>query len=342
MANIRQLLVLALVVALAGCASMPDATVRYYLAQSKISFKATRTVICDAKETLIIVNGATSAVAHSADRSKQFDIPLAKVGGSLSDGDVKVGLYEDGRLKDINASSTGQGETILKTIVSIVQAASVVGVIRAEGGKDNASVCARIRDIGGGKPLTLTYDGSVDIKKELLGKKQVIPVDVASPYATELQPSIGGVCAFVEEIIPAKKPLAYIGTYENKVTARQPGMVRIKVTAGTVDGCMGDDKVWTGELPVAQEGIEYDLPLPKALIFGKQVVVATFADSGALTSVQYISNTGLGQALNVTNAALTAAQNEDAQRLAATRAQADLIVQEQRLAQCLADRALCK
>ena len=68
-----------------------------------------------------------------------------------------------------------------------------------------------------------------------------------------------------------------------------------------------------------------------------------FAESGALTSVQYATNTGAGQALNVAASALTALQGETtAQKVAAVKAEADLIAQQQRLVQCLADPPSCK
>lgn len=115
--------------------------------------------------------------------------------------------------------------------------------------------------------------------------------------------------------------------------------VGVRVTAGTTGGCEGARDVWSGELPVAQVGRPYNLPMPKALVFGKLAFGVSFAESGALTSVQYTSNTGLGQALNVTSAAVTAAQGETAAKAAALKAEADVIAEQQRLARCLADQA---
>ena len=84
-------------------------------------------------------------------------------------------------------------------------------------------------------------------------------------------------------------------------------------------------------------------PIPAAAAFGKEVFAVTFADSGALSSVQYVSNTGTGQVLNVANAGLTAFKPETtAQKAAAVQAEADLIAQQQRLVQCLADPSSCK
>jgi hypothetical protein len=77
-------------------------------------------------------------------------------------------------------------------------------------------------------------------------------------------------------------------------------------------------------------------------MFGKKVFVAQFAESGAITSVEYSSNTGSAQALNVLNAAAQAPEQITAQKMAEIKADADLIAQQQRLVQCLADRSQCK
>jgi hypothetical protein len=330
----------ALVSLLAGCATLPDATVNYYLAQSNIRFKVIRTVACDANATLIIINAATPTVTHSADRSQLVPVRLVDMKGSLSDTDIKFDLYEDGRLKGINASSTGEGEAILKTAISIVQAGSVFGW---QGGKSYVDECALIKTFGGDKPLTLSYEGAVDITKTPADKQELKPDDATGVYATLLVSAIGGVCAFVEATAQGNAPVLYAAKVGDvMLQARQPGVAKIRVTAGTIDGCKGIGDVWTGELPVAQIGKPYQLPLPMPIVFGKQAFGAAFAESGALTSLQYTSNTGLGQALNVTGAAVTAVQGEAGQKAAQLKAEADLIAQQQRLAQCLADRTTCK
>jgi hypothetical protein len=60
-----------------------------------------------------------------------------------------------------------------------------------------------------------------------------------------------------------------------------------------------------------------------------------------LNSVQYATNTGSGQLINVLNSTLTAAQGEStAQKVADTKAEADLILQQQPLVQCLAENSM--
>jgi hypothetical protein len=339
--NKRSLLfsAVALALVLPGCAHLPDATVTYYLPRTEIRFKVIRTVACDAQNTLIVINSATPTVTNSADRSERFQIYLPDLKGWLSDADVKFDFFEDGRLRNINATSTGEGEPILKTIVSIALAAAVLA---SDGGKDYTKECALIKKFAGDKPLTITYEGRVDVTKAPTESQDIEPEDATAVYASQLVGAIGGVCAFVTGTEQANEPASYSPRDGDALLrARQPGIAKIRITTGTMERCKGTD-IWNGQLPVAQIGKPYTLPMPKPVLFGKEAFGASFSESGALTSLQYTSNTGVGQALNVANAALTGVQNETAQKAAAVKAEADLIAQQQRLAQCLADRATCK
>jgi hypothetical protein len=325
-----------LAILLSGCAHLPDATIGYYLPKSEVRFRVVRTVACDANDNLIVVNSSTPIVTHSADRERFGTIRLSELRGLFSDTDVKFEFYEDGRLKSVNSTITGQGETILKTVVTIA-----AGVFLKAGTSEE---CKFIKDAGGSKPLTLTYEGKIDISTSA-DKKQIVPPDTASSfYASKLANAIGGVFAVVEgSEVPTEAPLSYAAQNGDVLLkARQPGLVKVKVMTGGINDRQGN-AIWEGELAVAQFGKDYSIPIPAPAIFGKQVLIASFQESGALSSVQYASTTGAGQALNVANSALTALQGETtAQKAANVKAEADLIAQQQRLAQCLANPTSCK
>ena len=321
---------------LSGCSNLPDAIIGYYLAKTEVSFKVVRTVACDAKNHLIVVNSSTPIVTHSANREQFETIRLSELKGWFWDNDVNFQFYEDGRLKGVNSSITGKGETILKTVTTVAAA-----VIASKG----QEACKFIEDNGGGKPLTLTYEGKVDMKKSA-EKKQKIPPNPASIfYATELASAIGDVYAVFEgSEVPKEKPVNYVAqTGDVLLKARQPGLVKIKVIAAGENINDNDITIWEGDLPVAQFGKDYLIPVPGPPIFGKEVLDASFDESGALTSLQYTNNTGAGQALNIADSVLTALKGETtAQKAANVKAEADLILQQKRLAQCLADPTNCK
>ena len=70
---------------------------------------------------------------------------------------------------------------------------------------------------------------------------------------------------------------------------------------------------------------------------------ASLSESGALKSVQYASETGGAQAVGALSTLLTMVQGETtSQKAIEVKAEADLITQQQRLVQCIADPKFCK
>ena len=323
-----------------ACAHLPDATVGYYLAKSEVKFKIVRTVACDTNNTILVVSSSTPSVTHSADHNQFEIVNLADLKGPFSDTDVKFDFYDDGRLKGINSTVTGQGETILKTTVSVIGAALAL----KSRGVTIPEECEFIKSAGGGKPITLTYEGVVDINKSG-DVKQIVPPDTASSYyAYKLRDAIGDVYAVVEEIVPPQNtPLNYTAqSGDVLLKVQQPGLVKIKVVSDSGNEQVGI--IWEGALPAAQFGKSYSIPLPAPTTFGKQTLSISFQESGALNSLQYASsNNSVNQVLNVVNSSLSALEEEStAEKAANVKAEADLIAQQQRLAQCIADPANCE
>lgn len=328
----------------AGCAHTPPVKVNYFLVRSEASFKVIRTVACDEGGNPIVATTVTPTVRHFSDRKAGAQpFPLAALKGAFSDTDVKFEFYDDGRLKSINASSTGQGEAIFKSAISLLATVAASEVPR----DDLPTECANIKKWGGGKPLTLTYDGSIDLDKNPLKAEQIIDPDAGSAYyARELKQALGGVCAYITERGPSStsSPGEYAASKENEalLTLRQPGRVSITITAGPPGLCQAH-RLWSGEVLVGQFGKSYKLPIPRPAAFGKQVFAVSVAESGAITSLQYASNTGAVQAIGLANSAWTAAQGTtDAQEAAALKAEADVIAAQQRLVQCKANPETCK
>lgn len=322
---------------LLGCAHLPDATVNYYHAQTKVSFKVIRTIGCDARSNLIIANAVTPTVTHSANRSAINVIHLADLKGTFSDSDLKVEFYEDGRLKGINASATGQGEAILKTAVTLVSSLAAMGV----GAPRYAKECNFIKAAGEGKPLSITYVGDADLTT--MEAQRLRPDKTSEFNHQELAHVLGEVCATYAGKDDLQPPFVDKQTAAPRLAALHPALAKLKVTAGGVNPPCLLDPLWDGTVPAAQLGTRYYLPIPTPPMFGKQVFAASFLESGALASVQYASGTGTGQALNVLGAAVPVLQGETtAQKIAAIKAEADLIAQQQRLVQCQADPTACK
>jgi len=331
------ILIVAVVVLMPGCANLPNGSVGYYLAKTSVSVKVVRTIFCDKADHPVVVSATTPIVSHVADTAKFVPISFAGLRGVLQDEDLKFDFYDDGRLKAINVTNTGQGEAILKTIISILPV-----VFGLNGGTGTyPTQCAFIRKHGDNQPLTLTYQGEVDLASS--SPQTIKPDETSTFYDSQIRPAMGATCVVAAPQQSPPPPFNYSASADDVyVKAKQPGTVLLRVLVGRErEPCT--EETWKGQVPVAQLGTPYTLPIPKGAIFGTQTLAASFAESGALTSVQYVSKTGLGQLLNVANTAATTFKPEStADKVAELKAQADLIQAQQRLAACLADPTGCK
>ena len=62
-------------------------------------------------------------------------------------------FYDDGRLKKIGQSTVGQGETYIKSAISLASAIAAVALVAP----DYTDPCKVINELGNSKPITLTY-----------------------------------------------------------------------------------------------------------------------------------------------------------------------------------------
>ena len=81
-----------------------------------------RTLACDKQNLPVVASTATVTISNSADFDNPRSLPFDQLDGALANTDIKLDFYPDRRLKSINASSTGQGEAILKSAISLVGA----------------------------------------------------------------------------------------------------------------------------------------------------------------------------------------------------------------------------
>lgn len=329
----------ALISVITGCGTIPDAQVSYYKAKSKVTVKVTRSVACDAKNSPLVANTVVPSVIHSADTSQAQTFRLSGLRGTFTDTDAKFEFFEDGRLKAVNATLTGQGEAVLKAATTL--ASTLVAFDATKSPSTYEGECAFVKDIGGGKPLTLAYEGDVNLTKS---EPQSIPPDAAAAaYASRLTALLGGICVTVKSKELPAQPIQYnVGDGDLVLAARQPAWITINVGTSTVgNGCSGS--LWEGKVLAAQLGTDYVVPVPRAAMFGKQGFGVAFQESGALGSIQYVSNSGAASALGAANSLVTIAEGETtAAKAASIKAEADVIVQQQRLIVCVADPKSCK
>ena len=326
---------------LGGCASIPEVAYRYYPAQAHGVAKVTQTVDCTADKMAVVVLNAPDVVTqYSADYSaRPLEIRFDQRGADLADNSSTFSFFEDGRLKSINAESTGQGEAFLKSAISLIGAVAPLG--GAGSSRGPLAECDVIAHWGGGKPVSLNYQAAIDFESDA-------PVN--------LQPAADSKALY--ELLRAQLPILqakvetrsepWAGANYEEATGRRAKYVFVplrQVRSAGVTLTASGQKIWTGNavVPVTGEAGNYALPIPRAALFGKQTFALTLAGSGAIDTVSYGKTTGAAAAVNVLTAGATALAPETASGQAADlKAQSDLIVQQQRLARCRAQPDQCQ
>jgi hypothetical protein len=319
-----------------ACARTPPVTTHYYLTKTAFHTKVIRTVACDGLDRPVVASSATTEAIHSADTSKPEKFELWRIDGALANSELKTEFTGDGRMKSINTSTTGQGETVLKTAIKIAE-------IAAETNRNEAEVKAKCQDLKlafKDKPLTLIFESWDDLtlNRDVIS---IPPESQSDYYYNWYRPIVGDTCLRLGRAASARLPVTYPAESGDAILwAQQPGILEVAVAIGPAGGC-GASNLWSGTVQVAQLGQRYGLPIPRAALFGKQVFGATFDDAGGLTMLQYNKESGAGPMLATIQAGAEALQTTDAERAAALKSEADVIAAQQRLVRCRTNSTGC-
>lgn len=344
-------------VLLAGCATVPDVTFRYHYVTWKTIVTVTHTVGCNADNTrLVAVSAASVQTVYTSDLDKPKELKLTDVGSKVADTDLSLSFFEDGRLRSINQGSTGQGESIVKAAVALGTAMVGIakkGTLRASYGtaspnlvtfsmedKDPIEACKEIASRGGStKTIAITYTATIgpdnDADKPVL--LAAASRDVEGLFEAGSLPQFfaqrGGVksvstatyapCCSSDDLVPLR--LQRVGVAELSVLEERKGIARQEIGRARI-------LIPTGE--------DYELAIPKARFFGSQTFKLELSEAGAVTAVGYGAKTGAAGVLNALGA-IAASQTAEAEAKE-LKAQADLIVQQNRLVLCQTKPEDCK
>jgi len=335
MKPVLQLATMSLATALVGaCSAVPNVTVSYYLPKAETTVTVTQSVDCDAKKQhLFFVYSVVSATAYASDlRRKPIPFRLKDLDGTFSDSSATFNFTDDGRLKSVNASTTGETEAIVKSAITMV---SAIGAVAAEAVP--SPPCAVVAAWGGGKPISLVYARTLTYGPGFVGGDFPIgPAPGNQDLYRELKDSLPVITLHVE----APSRIVHAADWARSIeaiplTLNETARVALDVKAG-------DRSIWTGTTTVPDEEKTYDLPIPRAALFGKQTFSLTLSDAGAVTSIGYSKDVGIAGAMNAVGAAAVAAKpGSAADEAAQLKAQADLIAQQQRLVRCKAKPSAC-
>jgi len=336
MRSIRNYGCLVLVTAVAsGCSTLPDAEMGYYLTKSETKVTVTQTVGCDTKKTrLFIANTVTQATSYVRDPTRPQTFRIKSIDGSLSDVSTTFSFTDDGRLKSVNATSTGQGEAIVKA--AVVAATTIAGAAGV-GGESPPPACDTIETWGGGKPVTLIYSIPLTYPGATVTSADLKPEEGSKALYSLLREKLPLPKLAVAEPLPIAPSASLIETSGAKPYVLTLGRTQAVDLSVSFKG----ETIWSATLitPAAQT---FSLPVPKAALFGKQSFSLTLSDAGAVTSITYGKESGGGGASNAANAVATAlTPDTPAAQATAAKSQADLIAQQQRLVRCQANPTAC-
>ena len=359
---------------LAGCASTPDVTLSYRLAEWELAIAVVHTITCSTdSKTMIVDRSATAVPVFRARLTGDPEIlRLRDLGSVFADSELKVEFTEDGRLKSINQSTTGQGEAVLKAAVSAagslaaaampltmvakaveVRGADAKGLSQSTNTVDSKTVCdaiaARIA-VATGKPVQVSLTQTATATEAKPMQRLEFASDYQSSVSTALQEAglnLGGqyVLSWSQDRKENLQPVsaASPGGDGDRVALKLQRLRRWTLKISDVYGDLLDrllalpaDATCAGATCAEATRAEatFDVPIPKSALFGKQTFGLILAESGRIVSVTYNRGQGVANALGALGAAAGAETAFDNAKTAALKAAAELVAAHQRAAKC--------
>jgi hypothetical protein len=318
-----------------ACSVMPDVTYRYYPPKAQTTISVTQTLDCSSGN-IVIVNAVNSSTVYSSDRTQRpREIRIATIDGPLADSTVGIKLTDDGRLKTINAETTGQAEAVLKSAVSL--GAALAPLALAE-----ISPCDILKSAtNGGKSATIKYSKLIDFGSNFAGGPYKLTV---ARESEDIYRRLSGKIPGMHFTVNTKQksvldaPANYDGDMTGMIPIELNHVANVHVAVIQTDS---KAKIWDGDVNVPINSI-YTLPIPKSALFGNQKFSLTLSDAGVIQEVSYSKATGAAGPANVIAAAAKAATPKTAADLAAElKGEADVIAQSTRLARCRAKPSAC-
>lgn len=349
---------------LAGCATVPDVSVRYRPVKWAMAVTVVHTLTCNRDDNLAAVQrGATFLPIYSAaSENAAYRVQLKDLDRFYADSDITLAFTDDGRLKSINQATTGQGETVVKSAIAAVAAISALpaatpatappaagvqlfrnNVPQGEVKEAQPSrVCAVIRNNSIVAPDQLPQVSLVQtaVLHASAMNTQAVPSKDQERLLQELRSASLDLSARVSAALGIEE-LQPISNLKSTVTSREVPLTLQRMVALGAKAEDPQGPIGTKSAPVPTTET-FVLPIPKAALFGKQTFVLSLAESGRISTIGYGRTTGVPGAFNAASSVATADITEDNAEAAVLKAAADLIAQQQRFNTCKLKPADCK
>jgi hypothetical protein len=330
---------------LAACASTPDVTVAYYLPKGRLDATVSRLVNCDTDNNPLVTTTVTGKLVYTASDRVTFNLDAPD--HFYADSDVAFTLTEDGRLTSINQNTAGQGSAIVKSAVAFgLAAAALDSKSEAQAAREGA--CKWLKKQAQDKGMTVNLFLSEDFASSVTKKEIPAAPDSRTAY-TNLQPLIGKICITATLVDDPNQDdhrrASYVpGAFDDVVDLklRQPAGYDVRILQQGDGGEECAVEIWKEVVYVPQKGKDFDLPIPKAALFGNQAFKLTLSDSGQITNIEYSHTSGTSAALDAGQAVAAPLKRDTPSDVAADlKAQADEMAQRARLQKCQQDPTNC-
>jgi hypothetical protein len=342
----------------AACASIPNSQIGSYGTKWEAAVTVTQTIGCSENDQILSSYYSPDIkVRFSSDYDQHHTLNIKQLSRWYANSDFTVNFYEDGRLKSIGQTTTGQGETYIKNAITIASAVAKMAPLREE--DPTVAICRIVNAKGNKKPITLTYGIAPEDSITTAPKTVTLMPTGASALIVDLLESAGLKARPVLEVELVDRKSTYGGSREIDSNGarkiRQPtdktcdalhlflqDTETVKLTLKVEDVVKGDQMIGSSELVVPKKDSFYSLPILKAKLFGKQTFNLKLTEAGAIDTLGYGMEAGGTGLMNALAAASKAESDILSSKAAEEKAKADILANQHRRVVCETKPADCK
>lgn len=351
----RSLLIACLLALLTACGSLPDVKVGYYLPKADLLITVTQSAACQKQSDGSWKTSLRSSVEYkpkySADKREVYRVDLDKLNAWYGKPEVDIAFTEDGRLTAINSKGAGHGEALISGVAKSLS----LGGIGIKSFVPGPHGCDRLvshnrahdgKEKGGPTVLSVVLQGSSDLSGE--APVEFKPINIAIDDYEAMKGDIFGTV------------VAEVGAADSSVDSRHQfdadkykgvkiayrGGASVPVTTLIKDSDGNETLKSVATITAPQYGSIHYLPIQKAPLFGENSMELSFSDGGNITKIKYGSDSGANALVGALNTSYETLEDDSqptttAQQAEEVKAKADLIYQNERLAQCMLDASIC-
>lgn len=337
----RTLMPIVLGAVASGCASLPDETLRYHLPTWQATIVATRTVACEKDPTTAkpwknpTLGPATAIVTptYSSDPKAWANLPIKKLERWYADQDLTVTLTDDGRLKSINTTSTGDGSNVVKSMVSLAATSRGATWLKTLTPNRDDDLCALVRKHAADDSTAVAITFRTRFDRDTSAHPDGFDLYVDEPFDG------------VEGAFPPLKAKLTIEPMMVSGSESPPAGDHLTIELRQVAKAIvvlgeGTKEIERHEFFVPTTAARY-LQVPRAPMFGQTNLELELAGSGAITKVKYGRKSGAADAAGAVEE-LAKLRSTPASKTEQLKAEADLIAAQARLDKCRKDPENCK